>query len=73
MMTRTFACLIGLVLLTGCIDMLPGGGPAAKLYNLTPKSSYSENLPTVGWQLVVEVPISAESLNTPRIALSRAP
>lgn len=73
MIARIFASMIGLVLLGGCVDLLPGGGPAAKLYNLTPKSTYSNNLPTVNWQLVVEMPISAETLNTPRIALSRAP
>jgi cholesterol transport system auxiliary component len=73
MIARIFASMIGLVLLGGCVDLLPGGGPAAKLYNLTPKSTYSDNLPTVNWQLVVEMPISAETLNTPRIALSRAP
>ena len=75
--TRTsmisLAAMISLALLSGCIDLLPGGGPAAKLYSLTPKSSYDENLPKVDWQLVVELPISAESLNTARITLSRAP
>ncbi len=73
MIARTLTALIGLVLLSGCIDILPGGGPAAKLYSLSPKSSFSDSLPTVDWQLVVELPITAETLNTPRIALSRAP
>ncbi len=73
MIARTLTALIGLALLSGCIDVLPGGGPAAKLYSLSPKSSFSDNLPTVDWQLVVELPISAETLNTPRIALSHTP
>ncbi len=73
MITRMLAAMIGLALLSGCIDVLPGSGPPAKLYNLSPKSSFSADLPTVDWQLVVELPISAETLNTPRIALSREP
>lgn len=71
--TRTLTVMIGLALLSGCIDVLPGSGPPAKLYTLSPKSSFSDNLPSVGWQLVVELPIGAETLNTPRIALSRTP
>ena len=73
MIARSLTALIGLALLSGCIDVMPGSGPAAKLYSLSPKSSFSDSLPTVGWQLVVELPVSAESLNTPRIALSRTP
>lgn len=73
MIARTFTAMIGLALLSGCIDLLPGSGPAAKLYTLSPKSTFSDSLPTVGWQLVVELPIGAETLNTPRIALSRTP
>ncbi len=72
MIARTLSALIGLALLSGCIDVLPGSGPAAKLYSLSPKNTFSDSLPTVDWQLVVELPISAETLNTPRIALSRA-
>ena len=73
MIARTLAALIGLAFLSGCIDMLPGSGPAAKLYTLSPKSTFSDSLPPVDWQLVVELPIGAETLNTPRIALSRTP
>ena len=73
MITRMLAAMIGVALLSGCIDVLAGSGPPAKLYNLSPKSSFSADLPTVDWQLVVELPISAETLNTPRIALSRVP
>lgn len=71
--TRTLAALIGLAFLSGCIDILPGSGPAAKLYTLSPKSTFNDSLPPVDWQLVVELPIGAETLNTPRIALSRMP
>ena len=57
----------------GCAGVLPGRGTPPKLYSLSPKSTYSAGLPTVPWQLVVELPICAETLNTPRIALSRDP
>ena len=73
MIARTFTALIGIALLSGCIDIMPGGGPAAKLYTLSPKSTFSDSLPTVDWQLVVELPISSETLNTQRITLSHAP
>ena len=59
----------------GCanIEILPGQGAPAKLYTLSPKSTFADGLPTVPWQLVVEVPVAAESLNTSRIALRRDP
>ena len=55
------------------IEFLPGQGAPAKLYTLSPKSTFADSLPTVPWQLVVEVPVAAESLNTSRIALRRDP
>ena len=73
MIARIFTALIGIALLSGCIDIMPGGGPAAKLYTLSPKSTFSDSLPTVDWQLVVELPISSETLNSQRITLSHAP
>ena len=73
MTSRMLAAMIGLAFLSGCIDLLPGSGPPPKLYNLSPKSTFSEGLPRVDWQLVVELPVSSEILNTPRIALSHAP
>ena len=73
MISRILTAMIGLAALPGCIDVLPGSGPPAQLYTLSPKSSFSDDLPTVDWQLVIELPISAETLNTPRIALSRGP
>ena len=60
-------------LLAACAGMLPGGGAPPDLYTLTPKSTYSADLPTVTWQLAIEVPVAAESLNNSRIALRHDP
>lgn len=60
------------VVAAGCGQLIPQG-PAADLYNLTPKSTFPQNLPTVDWQLVVEEPIAAGGLDTDRIALRPSP
>lgn len=57
----------------GCSWFLPGQGDPARLFTLTPKSTFSPDLPTVSWQLVVEPPVAAAGLNTTRIALQRTP
>ena len=69
--SRLMAALLCALLLAGCANVIPGRGTPPKLYSLSPKSTYSAGLPTVSWQLVVEVPITAETLDTARIALSR--
>ena len=63
------------VLLGGCAgNILPGARvEPPKLYVLTPKSTFAPDLPKVGWQLTVEVPIAEAGLNTTRIALKRTP
>ena len=65
------AALLCTLLLAGCANVIPGRSVPPKLFSLSPKSTYSAGLPTVNWQLVVEVPITAETLDTARIALSR--
>ena len=71
--TRCFSCAAVLAtLLAACVE-LPGSGDPSRLYVLTPKSTFPENLPTVDWQLLVEVPISAAGLNTARIAARHSP
>ncbi len=70
---RLVAALLCAALVAGCAGMIPGRGAPPKLYSLSPKSTFSPDLPTVSWQLVVEAPVSAETLNTARIALSRDP
>ncbi len=58
----------------GCTGVvLPGQGIPPELFTLSPKSTYSSDLPTAKWQLVVETPVTAESLNTLRIALRHDP
>ncbi len=69
---RTLQALIALPLagLAGaCESLVPGGGPPPILYRLTPKSTFREDLPTVKWQLVLELPLVNAGLNTTRIAL----
>ena len=73
---RTFALLALLASLSvaGCINAeLPGSGPGPKLYELSAKSTYDQNVPSVKWQLVVSEPVSASHVNTNRIALRPAP
>jgi len=59
---------LALLLAVACAPLIPQG-PAADLYNLTPKTTFPEGLPTVDWQLVVEEPVAAGGLDTDRIAL----
>jgi cholesterol transport system auxiliary component len=47
--------------------------PPPTLYNLTPKSSFPENMPMVDWQLVINEPIAARGLDTTRIVVRPAP
>ncbi|MBM3569325.1 MAG: hypothetical protein FJX46_11310 [Alphaproteobacteria bacterium] len=51
----------------------PEIAPPSDLYVLTPKSTFRPDLPKVDWQMVVEEPVAAAGLNTPRIALARSP
>ena len=60
-------------LAAACELSVPGQGPPPNLYRLTPKSRFREDLPQVGWQLILEPPIADASLNTTRVALQRDP
>ncbi|MDA0367561.1 MAG: ABC-type transport auxiliary lipoprotein family protein [Proteobacteria bacterium] len=62
------AFVLALGLLAGC-GVLPGGGPPAKMFTLTPKNTFDEQLPAVDWQLVVEEPSAAGGLQVQSIAL----
>jgi cholesterol transport system auxiliary component len=66
--TLVFASL----LISACAP-LPGQGEPPQLFTLTPKSTFPEDLPSVNWQLLVEVPVAGDSLNTDRIALHESP
>lgn len=53
-----------------CGGLIPGAtGPAPDIYDLTPKSTFTDSLPSIGSQLVVEEPIASRGLDTDRIAL----
>jgi len=64
--------LLGSAILLGSCQF-PGGGEPSNLFTLTPKNTFSEGLPSVDWQLIVEPPIAAAGLSTSRIALQRSP
>lgn len=66
-----FAAILGAV--SACSIELPGTGTPPRMYVLTPKSTFSESLPTVDWQLLVEVPQAQAGINTARIALRDSP
>ncbi len=59
------------VLLPGCSGVLPFSRPP-QLYTLTPKSTFEPSLPTVDWQLLVEIPSTSAGLDTARIALTES-
>jgi cholesterol transport system auxiliary component len=60
------------LLLAGC-NILPKVQEPTTLYTLTPKTTYPPGLPTVNWQLVVELPTAAAGIDSSRIALSHTP
>jgi len=64
---RTLVLAVGLA---GC-STLTAAPPS--LYVLQSKTTYDTNLPTVGYQLVVQVPDAPQSLDTARVALARSP
>lgn len=70
---RTLAALPVVALAPGCSLPVPGQGPPPRLFRLTPKSTFREDLPVVHWQLVLEPPVADAGLNTTRIALQRSP
>jgi cholesterol transport system auxiliary component len=59
--------------LSACGFKLPGSGPAPDTYDLSPKSSFDEDLPEIRLQLVVEEPSSARGIDTDRITLRPSP
>lgn len=63
-----------LIVLAGCGTIsISGEKGVVNLYNLTPKSTFSNNLPHVDWKLVIEEPIATGGLNSKRIALHPKP
>jgi len=72
---RVAPVLAASLVLLGCTgNILPGAlTEPTKLYVLTPKSTFTPDLPKVDWQLTVDVPIAEAGLNTTRIALRHSP
>jgi len=62
-------------LVAGCApgSFLPGQQEPPRLFELTPKSTFEENLPEANWQLLIENPVAAAGIDTTRIALKRSP
>lgn len=73
MRKNKFLILGATLMIAGCSSFLPGAKPLGDLYDLTPKSNFDEDLPNVAWQVVVEEPFAASSVNTDRIALRPQP
>jgi len=70
-MIRHSLRLLGLALgLAGCSTLTT---TPPSLYVLQPKTTYDASLPTVSYQLVVQVPDAPQSLDTARVALARSP
>ena len=71
-MRRRRFLVSSVLLLAGC-NILPKVQEPTTLYTLTPKTTYPPDLPTVNWQLVVELPTAAAGIDSSRIALSHTP
>jgi len=72
MIRRWAACCMVAVLLAGC-DLIKAAEEPVDLYTVTPKSTFDPSLPSVNWQLAVEVPQAAANVNTGRIAIAMSP
>ena len=69
------ALLVIAVVAGGCSikELLPSGGERADMYVLSPKSTFAGDLERVSSQLVLEVPIASEGINTHGIAVRETP
>ena len=62
------------LLLGACVDPLDlVSGEPPRLFDLTPKSTYDDDLPKVSARLAIDVPTATAGLNTARIALKPTP
>ncbi len=67
------AVLLPMTALPACTSLIPGTGQPPQLYVLTRKSTFPPDLPTVGQQLLVDVPWAPAQIDTTRVALTRSP
>jgi cholesterol transport system auxiliary component len=58
--------------LAGCGGLIPQA-PPSNIYNLSPKTTFPDELPRVDWQLVVEEPYAAGGLDSHKIAIYTNP
>ncbi len=66
---KRIALILGLLaVLSACGTLLSVTGEVKNLYNLTPKSTFRQDLPAVTWQLVIDEPLAAGGLNSANIA-----
>ena len=72
MIARWIALAAAASLLSGC-TLLAAAEEQTDLYQATPKSTFEPDMPTVLWQLAVDVPVASANLNTGRIAISQSP
>jgi len=72
---KAMASILLAVSVTACggVSLLGPSGPPPNVYDLSPKSTFDDDLPTVDWQLVVEEPVSSRALDTDRIMIKRTP
>jgi cholesterol transport system auxiliary component len=64
------AAVAATLVLTGC-GVVPGTGTPPRVFVLSPKTTYSPDLPKADWQLTVDLPVAEAGLNNQRIALQR--
>ncbi|WP_395709311.1 ABC-type transport auxiliary lipoprotein family protein [Reyranella sp.] len=72
MIFRLAVAAMAAVSLVAC-QLIDAATEPTDLYTVTPKSTFDPDLPAVYWQLAVEVPAAAASLNTGRIAIAMTP
>jgi len=64
---------LALAFMVSACTGLPFDKPPPQLFVLTPKTTFPQDLPTVDWQMSVDLPIAQASLNTPRVAVHHTP
>jgi len=72
MISRWAALAIVALALAGC-ELIQAAEEPTELYQVSPKSTFDDGMPSVLWQLAVEVPAAAANLNTGRIAIAQSP
>jgi cholesterol transport system auxiliary component len=70
---RRALAVSGCLLLGACAALQLATADPPRLYDLTPKSTFVDGLPTVPGRLSVEVPTATAGLNSARIALRPTP